>query len=147
MLRPRRVQQRRLAEHLAQADLDVARHRAQRATVRKQKQNPTLEGKRPTLVAEPLLKLRTEYDTPWLPGLVLVAGFSYTSDQYTDVKNTDRLPSFTLYDAGARYLTAVAGRPLTLRLEMLNLGDKPYWANGAHLGDPRILSFSVSADF
>lgn len=115
-------------------------------TIREQKQNPALEGNRPMLVAEQLLKLRSEYDTPWLQGLTLIAGFSYTSDQYVDASNADRLPSFTLFDAGARYVSAIGDRPLTLHLELQNLGDKRYWANGAHIGDPLALTFGLSMD-
>jgi iron complex outermembrane receptor protein len=111
------------------------------AVVRRQKQNPALEGKRPAAltgeVAERLARLRAEYDTPWLPGLTLVGGVSYTSDRYADPMNTDRLPSFTLFDAGARYAATLAGRPVTER----------YWPNGWHIGDPRVFTFSLSAPF
>lgn len=116
------------------------------ADVREQKQNAALEGKRPTQAAERLLKLRAEYDTPWLQGLTLVGGFQYTSDQYVDALNTDQMPSYTLIDAGARYVTALAGKPLTARIEIQNLGDKRYWVNGAAIGDPRTVTFSVSVD-
>lgn len=117
------------------------------AKVKKQEQNPALEGKHPTGTAERLAKLRVEYDTRWLPGLTLVGGVQYTRHRYADQMNTDRLPAFTLFDVGARYATTLAGRPLTARLEVQNAGDRRYWNNGSEVGEPRTLTFSLSTDF
>ncbi len=117
------------------------------AEVKEQKQSPAVEGKRPALVAETLAKLRAEYQLKSLSALTLIAGVNYTADQYVDVNNTDRLPSYTLFDVGARYEMQLAGYPLTLRLEANNLSDKAYWANGSVVGDPRAIAFSASMEF
>ena len=116
------------------------------AKVKEQKEMPALEGKHPTNVAETFAKLRAEYRLPARPALSLIGGISYTGRQYSDAMNTDRLPSYTLFDVGARYLVAVADRPLTLRLDVNNLIDKAYWNQGITLGTPRTVLFSVSAE-
>ncbi len=61
--------------------------------------------------------------------------------------NTDRLPGFTLLDAGARYQLDVAQHPMTLRLDVNNLTDKAYWLSNESLGEPRTVLFSVSTEF
>lgn len=117
------------------------------AQIKEQKQNPTLEGKRPTQVADTIAKLRAEYEIPGLQALTLVGGVNYTSSQYADALNTDELPAYTLFDAGARYVADIAQHPLTLRFEVNNLADKRYWTNGSQTGTPRTLVFSVSSEF
>lgn len=118
------------------------------AQVKEQDQEPTLEGKQPPGVAETLAKLRAEYQLPALPALSLIGGVTYTSHQYADAMNTDRLPSYTLFDVGARYETALAERPVTLRLDVNNVADKAYWTDsGVLLGEPRTLLLSVSTEF
>lgn len=112
--------------------------------VKRQRQNPALEGKRPTAVAETLAKLRVEYQVPMLPALTLVGGMAYTGDSFADPLNTDRLSSYTLFDLGARYATTIARLPVTLRLEIQNVGDRRYWFNTNTIGDPRTVLFSVS---
>lgn len=117
------------------------------AKVEEQKQNPALEGKRPTSVAEKFAKLRAEYQLPALPALSFSGAVSYTGDQFGNEMNTDRLPSYTLLDVGVRYETAVGQRPLSLRLDINNLADKDYWSWGSSLGTPRTVLFSASAEF
>jgi iron complex outermembrane receptor protein len=117
------------------------------AEVEEQKEDPTLEGKQPSNVAERFAKLRAEYRLPALPALSLIGGVSYTGPQYGDALNTDRLPGFTLFDAGARYETGVGQHPLTLRLNVNNVTDKAYWNQGITLGTPRTVLFSASTEF
>ena len=115
--------------------------------VREQKQDPRLEGKRPALVADKLFKVRAEYDLPMMPGLSLSASFQRASASYADVTNTDRLPGYSVYDLGARYRFGTASNPVTLRLDLLNLTDKHYWANASVLGQPRTLLLSANYKF
>ena len=115
--------------------------------IREQKQTPAVEGNRPALVSDKLFKLRAEYDVPVLPGLSVSAGINRTSASYVDLNNTDRLPGYTIYDLGARYPLGPAARPVILRLDILNLTDKHYWANGAVLGLPRTVMLSASYKF
>ena len=115
--------------------------------VREQKQDPRLEGKRPILVSDKLFKVRAEYDVPMMPGLSLSASLQRASANYADVNNTDRLPGYTIYDLGARYRFGPASNPVTLRLDLLNLADKHYWANASVLGQPRTLLLSANYKF
>lgn len=116
------------------------------AEVKEQQQDPLLEGKRPTDVAERIAKLRAEYRLPLLPALKLTGAISYTGSQYADAMNTDRLPSFTLFDVGARYEASMGQHPLTLRLDVNNLTDKAFWNGSVSRGAPRTFLFSVSTD-
>lgn len=94
------------------------------AEVTEQKQTPALEGKRPTQVAETIAKLHAEYQLPSLPALILSGGVNYNGEQFGNDANTDKLPSYTLADIGARYETALGqDHLLTLRLHVYNLTD------------------------
>ena len=116
--------------------------------VREQKETPELEGKRPELVSDTLAKLLVEYDIPALPALTLIAGAQYTSSRYVDSLNTEKLPSYTLVDVGARYLLSAGDfAPVTLRLNVNNATDKSYWANGSFIGEPRSIAFSANVTF
>lgn len=116
------------------------------AKVREQKEDPTLAGKHPTNVAGFIAKLRAEYRLPALPSLTLNGTVIHTGRQYADALNEDRLPAFTLFDAGARYQWSAGSRPLGLRLDVQNLANKAYWTQGVTLGAPRTVLFSVSAE-
>lgn len=115
--------------------------------IKKQKQNPLLEGKRPPLVAQKMFKLYTEYTVPNYEALSLSAGFNHTAKSYADAENTDKLPAYTLFNVGARYQFDLKDHPMTLRLNINNLFNKHYWANESILGDPRTLVFSSSIKF
>ncbi len=105
------------------------------------------EGNKPTNVASQLAKLYAEYDINAIPGFALTGGAYYTGKQYSDEANVYSLPSFTTFDAGARYLMPVADSTITLRANVSNLADKSYWLNSSYLGDPRTLTFSAQLEF
>jgi iron complex outermembrane receptor protein len=115
--------------------------------VKKQKQNPLLEGKRPTLVADKMFKVRAEYNVPAVPGLSVSAALNATGASYADTMNTDRLPGFTVYDLGLRYQTKVAQNAMTLRLDISNVTNKHYWSSGSALGEPRTVVLSANYRF
>ena len=69
--------------------------------------NPALEGKKPINAASRMGKIYAEYALPWVPGLSLTGGIYYTGEKYGNTTNTDKIPSYTLYDIGARYSTRV----------------------------------------
>jgi iron complex outermembrane receptor protein len=117
------------------------------AEVRDNQQNPTLEGKTPSNVAEKFYKVYLDYDIPHLPGLSLNGGAVFTGDFYGDSENTDKIDGYTLIDIGARYRMEVANTPLTLRFNINNLTDERYWANNSFLGDTRTISFSANIQF
>lgn len=115
--------------------------------IKKQKQNPLLEGKRPPLVAQQMFKLYSEYTIPNFESLSVSAGFNHTAKSYANAENTDKLPAYTLFNIGSRYQFNLKDNPLTLRLNVNNLFNKHYWANESILGDPRTVVVSGSIKF
>ena len=109
--------------------------------------NPALEGKKPTNAASRMGKIYAEYALPWIPGLSLTGGIYYTGERYGNAANTDKIPSYTLYDIGARYTTRVLDKALTVRLNVINLTGKNYWQSANYLGVPRTIAFSASMMF
>jgi len=91
---------------------------------------------------------------PGVQGLSLNARAVYTSSQYANVTNTQELPSWTRYDAGLRYTTAIGSKVVTIRGRVDNLFNKNYWAstggsssNYLVLGSPRTFTLSAALDF
>lgn len=91
-----------------------------------------------------------DWDMPWVRGLSLNGRVISTSAIYYDAANLLQLPGWTRVDVGARYTTALAGKPVVLRANLENIADKAYWvvAGGyATVGAPRTLMLSASVDF
>ena len=109
--------------------------------------NPAMEGKKPTNAASRMGKIYAEYALPWIPGLSLTGGIYYTGEKYANTANTDKIPSYTLYDIGARYAPRVLDKSLVVRLNVINLTGKNYWQNANFLGVPRTVAFSASMNF
>ncbi len=117
--------------------------------------NGTFDGNRPIGTPEVQGNVNVEWDVPQLSGLTLEGRAIYTGDQAVDAANTVELDSWTRFDAGLRYVTQVADRPVTLRARVENLADEDQWvavggfpgANYLTLGAPRILRLSLSTDF
>jgi len=109
--------------------------------------DPALEGKKPINAASRMGKIYAEYALPWVPGLSLTGGIYYTGEKYANETNTDKIPSYTLYDIGARYATRVLDKALTVRLNVINLTGKNYWQDANYLGVPRTVAFSASMMF
>lgn len=106
------------------------------------------EGQKPTNVASQLAKLYAEYDINAVPGFALTGGTYYTGKQYSDEANQHSLPSFTTFDAGARYRAQLGSdNTLTLRTNISNLANKEYWLSSYYLGAPRTLTFSAQLEF
>ncbi len=116
-------------------------------SIEENKQNPALEGNRPADVARQLFKFYGEYALANISGLSLNAGVSHVGDAYGNLENTDRLPKYTLADAGVRYAIDLGGQTLTLRANVNNLFDERYWANQYFLGDARNFVVSVNLRF
>jgi iron complex outermembrane receptor protein len=96
-----------------------------------------------------------EWDVPGVDGLTLTGRAVHTSSQYADLANQQKLPSWTRYDIGARYMTEVAGTPVTFRARIDNVTNKQYWASAGGyadagylvLGTPRTFMLTASAEF
>lgn len=96
--------------------------------------------------------LGLEWDVPQVPGLTLTGRALHACSQYVNQANTQRLPAWSRLDVGARYATRIAGRPVALRLQVLNLTDKYYWSGvnswgGLSMGDARTVRLSAQIDF
>jgi len=95
--------------------------------------------------------LNGEYDIFALPGLTLTGRVTSFSEAQADVGNTQSIPGWTSVDAGARYVTQISGRAVTLRANVMNLADKNYWNSVSRgfitLGAPRTALMSATIDF
>jgi iron complex outermembrane receptor protein len=113
----------------------------------------TNDGKTGVAVPELQMNLGAEWDTPWLPGLTLLARGIYTSSQFLNAANTQEVPEWTRFDLGARYLIETRGMPITVRANVQNVFDDSYWAStagsfgGLGLSAPRTFMLSASFDF
>ncbi|WP_338523835.1 TonB-dependent receptor [Pseudomonas batumici] len=109
-------------------------------------------GNTPVGVPDVQANLWAEWDTPWIEGLTLTSGAIYTSSQYVDQANTQKLDPWTRFDVGARYSTRIAERPTTFRATVQNVFDREYWSGVASYGafsqgSPRTLQLSATVDF
>ena len=115
----------------------------------------TTDGRRVISVPKAQGTLGLEWDVPGVRGLSLDARMITSGHSYADSTNTLRVPGWTRLDVGARYITEVAGRLLTLRARIDNVANRDYWASvggfpGAGylvLGNPRTFSLTASVDF
>ncbi|MBS0219840.1 MAG: TonB-dependent siderophore receptor [Proteobacteria bacterium] len=117
-----------------------------------QTNTPGTLGNRPIGVAAVQANVGIEWDTPFVSGLTLSAGVSYSSDAYVDTANTQSIPAWTRVDFGARYRTTIVDRPVTFRAAVQNAFDANYWgavtSYGALVqGAPRTALLSASVDF
>lgn len=104
-------------------------------------------------VPDYLINGNVEWDTPFLRGVTLTGRVVNTGRQQVNAANSLSIPSWTRVDLGARYVAAVADRPVTFRLGVDNVADRRYWASsfdsfGAALlqGAPRTVKVSASVD-
>jgi len=87
------------------------------------------QGKDAIGVPQTQLNIGADWDVPGVDGLSLNARTVYTSKQYADGANLQKLPSWTRLDLGATYNTRFMDRDLTLRARVDNVTDKNYWAS------------------
>lgn len=89
-----------------------------------------------------------DWDASFAPGLVLSARAIHTGGQYIDAANTQKIPSWTRFDIGARYATRIGGKPLTLRASVTNLFDRNYFeSTRLFTGSPRSFALSATLSF
>ncbi|WP_333877729.1 TonB-dependent receptor [Methylobacter sp.] len=96
--------------------------------------------------------LGVEWDIPWLSGMTLQARGVYTSSQYVNSANTQKIPSWMQFDLGARYAMRLQEKNVVLRANVTNLFDKDYWAGSfsdgfTTLSPPRTVMLSATVDF
>ncbi|MDR1164054.1 MAG: TonB-dependent receptor, partial [Candidatus Accumulibacter sp.] len=106
-------------------------------------------------VASRRANLNVEWDVPGLRGLTLEARAIASSSSYADAPNTLRVPGWSRFDMGARYLTTWRDHLVTIRARIENVGDRDYWASvgGAAnsgylvLGAPRTFMLTGAIEF
>jgi iron complex outermembrane receptor protein len=116
---------------------------------------PATDGQRVIGVPKLQANLGAEWDVPGVPGLAVDGRWVHTGASYANATNTLRVPGWNRLDVGARYMTEVQGKLVTLRARIDNLTNRNYWASvGGYpgsgylvVGAPRTLSLSVSVDF
>ena len=112
--------------------------------------DPTTEGRQAVGIPHWQANLDGEVDLAGVPGLTLTTRVIYTSREYVDAANTQRIPEWARWDLGARYGSHIAGRPVTLRVDVRNLTGHDYWQDASqgllYQGAPRTVRLSVSTD-
>lgn len=80
----------------------------------------------------------------------------YTSSQYADSANTQKVPSWTRFDLGLRYTFNITQQQqIILRGRVENVADKDYWASAGGypgagyltVGAPRTFIVSATLEF
>ncbi|PDT80244.1 TonB-dependent siderophore receptor [Sinorhizobium sp. BJ1] len=109
-------------------------------------------GNTPIGVPSLQVNLGAEWDTPFLPGLTLTGNVIHTDEQFVNTANTQEIPSWTRLDLGARYLTEINERPVTLQANVENVFDLDYWSGVASFGTisqgaPLTVKVSMTTDF
>ncbi|WP_457492049.1 TonB-dependent receptor [Tardiphaga sp. P5_C7] len=105
-------------------------------------------------VPDTQFNLGGEWDVPFIPGLTLTGRAIYTGSYWSDQANTVYGPSWTRYDAGARYTFASPwnAKPVVVRFSVENLLDTNYWQASTNegyiiLGAPRTYMVSTTFNF
>ena len=100
--------------------------------------------------------LGLEWAVPSVRGFSLDSRVIYTSAQYADMANSQKVPAWTRLDLGARYMMPMGSQQvLTVRARVENLTDKNYWASAGGypgagyltVGAPRTFVLSATVDF
>ena len=111
----------------------------------------SVKGKSPQAVPDALARLFAEYSPPWVGGLFLNGGVSYTGKEWVNDANTVSIPSVVTADAGIRYTRNVLGKDLTARVSVSNLTGENYWTTKGgsmlYLGSPRTVAGSLAVKF
>jgi len=113
------------------------------------------DGKRVIGVPKAQGSIGVEWDVPGVPGLSLNGRVVTSGSSFADATNTLRVPGWTRLDLGARYVTELGGKLLTLRARIENVADRDYWSSvggypGAGylvLGNPRTVSLNATLEF
>ena len=109
------------------------------------------DGKKAIGVPNYTANANVEWDLGFVPGVTLTGRVIQTGAQYFDQANNLRLPEWTRFDLGARYVVAVSDVPLTFRLNVDNVANNRYWSSslGGYLvqGLPRTFKASATVDF
>lgn len=111
--------------------------------------DPTTDGNDPAGV--PRLAGNLYADFRILPGVFINGGIYAQGKQWFDNANTQRVPGYVRFDAGARYETKVFDKPTIVRFNIENLTDKNCYASALGgvltFADPRTYKLSAQVGF
>jgi len=91
------------------------------------------EGKKATGVPKNAFNAGVDWDLPWVAGLSVNARGIHTAELAQNVTNTVKISSWSRFDIGARYRAVVMGKPVVLRANIENVGNKRYWLSSSTL--------------
>ncbi|MBS1155873.1 MAG: TonB-dependent receptor [Proteobacteria bacterium] len=113
------------------------------------------DGKKVIGVPSAQGNLGVEWDIPGTTGVSADVRMVSTGSSYANAANTLKVPGWTRFDVGARYITDIAGKMVTLRARVDNVFNKDYWASvGGYpgygylvAGNARTYSLTATMDF
>ena len=77
-----------------------------------------------------------DYAVPGVAGLNVLGGVEYSAARNANEEGTARVPSWFVFNLGARYTTKIGGHRTVLRVSVDNLFNKFYWRDaGEQQGD------------
>ncbi|AEG93523.1 TonB-dependent siderophore receptor [Ramlibacter tataouinensis] len=107
-------------------------------------------GRTPENTPRRTFSLFGEWRLPQVAGLFLNAGAYYVGERPVNNLNQAYVGSYTTLSLGARYVTQVSGRNLTLQANLDNAADRDYWATAGNgllgTGAPRTLRVAAKID-
>jgi len=112
-------------------------------------------GRTPTNVPGRSVKLLADYAVAALPGLSVLANMAYEGPREVFPDDSTRIPGWTRWDLGARYVQSLGGTTLTWRAGVDNLFDRRAWREAPYQYDhaylfplePRTFHASLEAKF
>lgn len=96
--------------------------------------SPATTGNRVLGVGRFTFDTLVEYRLPIWRQLTLSANVNHVSRRAGNATNTDFVGGYTIADLSARLQVKAGGRPVAVRLAVLNVSDERYWANIAPTG-------------
>jgi iron complex outermembrane receptor protein len=144
------------AQGRATKDLQIGASLTALDTELRQTGNVDIEGKRAPNVPNFKAVLYVDYALVQVPGLSLNGSWQYTGNKIFSPRSDIRVkvPDYNVFNAGARYVTKLAGQTTTLRFNINNVFDKFYWRDASKQldgyllpGAPRTFSLTAQIDF
>lgn len=106
-------------------------------------------GSKPVGQTDRLLRLNADYQLPFA-GWTVDLGATHYGERVASRNGRSKTPAYTLVDLGARYRFQLAGKPASLRAQVLNLTDTFYWTiqgnNSFGMADKRRWQLSLTVD-
>ncbi|MEO7031377.1 MAG: TonB-dependent receptor, partial [Herbaspirillum sp.] len=116
--------------------------------------DPALDGKRAVNVPRLKSVVYLDYTLPQMPQVKLNTMWIYSSSKAFDTTNNTIVPSYNVFNAGARYATKINGVLTKLNFNIYNIFNTFYWRDvtqdlGGYLfpGAPRTFKLTAQFDF